>query len=112
MVKAGDKVKIVKDNHILQQMGICLGEELPLVEASQDGVSVLRAFKNEKAWFNLTDAYGPTGWIGFVDKVPEFDAHTRQYGREKTSLCECGGHRAGFKDYTRQHYSWCPVYKE
>lgn len=26
--------------------------------------------------------------------------------------CECGGRKSGFKDYTRQHSSWCPVYKE
>lgn len=32
--------------------------------------------------------------------------------KESKCECECGGHKAGFKDYTRQHSSWCPVYKE
>lgn len=25
--------------------------------------------------------------------------------------CDCGGKACGFKDYTRQHSSWCRVYK-
>ena len=26
--------------------------------------------------------------------------------------CECGNRALGSKDYTRQHSSWCPVYRE
>lgn len=26
--------------------------------------------------------------------------------------CDCGGKACGFKDFTRQHSSWCKVYKE
>jgi len=27
------------------------------------------------------------------------------------SLCDCGGYKTGFKDYTRQHSQWCKVYR-
>ena len=27
------------------------------------------------------------------------------------TTCECGGSKIGYKDYTKQHSTWCPVYK-
>jgi len=27
------------------------------------------------------------------------------------SACDCGGHKVGYKDYTRMHSTWCKVYK-
>jgi hypothetical protein len=30
----------------------------------------------------------------------------------KASACDCGGHKCGYKDYTRHHFHWCKVYKD
>lgn len=37
---------------------------------------------------------------------------TRRDSPPPLPKCDCGGKACGFKDYTRQHSSWCKVYKE
>jgi len=50
------------------------------------------------------DEFRQGNWLYLVTRPDSGDVKPK-------SLCDCGGHKAGFRDFTRQHSQWCKVYR-
>lgn len=95
-------------------------------------ISNFEEFLNNWTIYHQSASRTPSGWIppvskistniaqGFADALAKgaIDMIGSPLGmslnlpNKPITLCECGAHKLGVKNYSRQHSSWCPAYKE